>query len=79
MSAQVHVDDVIALYLLIFKSAIAGRPTSSPYSRYFIADARIYGMKSIATEVARILHQSGKMESPEAVSISFEDAGPLAL
>ena len=52
--------------------------TSNPYERYIIASAENnVPYKMIATRMAEELYKHGKLDSPEPVSVTSREAGPL--
>ena len=54
------------------------RLSSSPYERYIIASAENnVPYKMIATRLAEELYKHGKLDSPEPVSVTSHEAGPL--
>ncbi|THH01272.1 hypothetical protein EW145_g6947 [Phellinidium pouzarii] len=76
----IHIDDLIEAYLLVFKLALnAGTSLlpSSPYARYYNVSAFSVSWKDLTRALAIALHRKGLINSPEPVSVSYEDAGVL--
>jgi len=73
----IHINDLIDLYLRIFKLAVAGPPASNSYERYFIATSGRHEYREVASAIGKTLHKLGCIDSPEPKSIGFEEAGPI--
>jgi len=68
---QVRLDDLVALYGLLFIRALSGVDAkASPYSRYYIAASTPLAWKHITTVVGATLKKLGKLEDGEPQSVS---------
>ncbi|KAL5501921.1 hypothetical protein ACEPAH_9182 [Sanghuangporus vaninii] len=79
--ALVHIADIVDLVNRVYKLAVEalyGPPLPNPYERYYIASAASITWKELAQYFARELHKRGLVESDDAESVSFENAGQLA-
>ncbi|KAI5121374.1 hypothetical protein M0805_001187 [Coniferiporia weirii] len=78
---MVHVSDVVALFVLVFRKAVEANLSllaSSPYSRYYIASARTINHKTIMSNIAGVLHKKGLIESPELKKAAYSEIDQLA-
>ena len=67
----------------VFKLAVEatfGPPLPNPYERYYIVSTASTTWRDLAHRFARELHKrdGGIVDSPEASSVSFEQAGSIA-
>ena len=83
---QVHIDDLAALFLLIFSHALSSltstpNPLLSAYQRYFIGSVRSYDLNTISQLVSWALSRSdservvGKFESFDVKSYDADTLG----
>ena len=77
MLLKVHINDLVALFLIVFHKATSGPATGSPYERFFMGSTRLTTMKSIATVLATALYKRGRIDQPEAKSATIEEVGRL--
>jgi hypothetical protein len=81
-SLQVHISDVMNLYLLVINYALSfypSAPPTSPYERYYIANTRHETFNVIATHFATALHKLGKIPSAEVARVTLGDANPYEM
>ena len=64
--------------LLVFAKAIDSPPNTSPYSNYYVVAGPESTWKDMSSTFAEVLHAKGKIASPEARQVPFEEAGFLA-
>ena len=79
---EVHIDDLVGLYKLVFDHALSasGRKLpESPYSTYFMPTSGELAYKAIADAYAKALYAKGVVSNPEAVGVSLDQAGPMAM
>ncbi|KDQ11527.1 hypothetical protein BOTBODRAFT_177147 [Botryobasidium botryosum FD-172 SS1] len=74
----IHVNDLIDIYLRVFKLSLEGPPKTNAYQRYFIATARRHSWKDVMTSIGDALYDQGHIKTPGAQSVSFQEAGRLA-
>ena len=77
-----HVDDLVSLFEQVFQlalDALTEPPSTTPYERYFIASTIPVTWKDLAERFGRELHKEGVIDSPDASSVSYDEAGPFAL
>lgn len=82
VSAQVHISDLTALYVLILQKALADSSSfshSSPFARYYIASVENIPWKWSATIFGEVMHKHGLIDSKEPKSLKAEEAGFLGL
>ncbi|THH01273.1 hypothetical protein EW145_g6946 [Phellinidium pouzarii] len=78
INALININDLIEAYLLIFKFALDAGHTllpSNPYARYYNASAIPVAWKDLTRALAGAFHKKGLVNSPEPISVSYEDAG----
>jgi hypothetical protein len=74
---QVHICELVRLYLLVIDHALAEYPPrSSPYERFFIAVSGSPSRNAIAGAFGKGLHRHGKIPSANVVKGKY-DAHPI--
>ncbi|KAG8909003.1 hypothetical protein FRB99_000106 [Tulasnella sp. 403] len=74
---NVHIDDLVQLYLLVFAFAITGVNKSVAYGNFFFGSAGQHIWGNVAKELARLLHQKGLVKDDTVRSVSAEEAPGL--
>ncbi|TDL24605.1 NAD(P)-binding protein [Rickenella mellea] len=68
--SNVHIDDLMDLYLIVFKLATSGRdPATSPYAKFYFASAGEHAWGDVAKDIAPLLHKRGLVDNDKAVSV----------
>ena len=73
-----HIDDLVPLYVAAFQRLVDAngkKLATSPYERYVIASREDLESRRWLGAMAAELYKLGKVDSPEAVSISYSEAG----
>lgn len=74
-----HVEDVANAFVLVVEEALkpnGGIATWGPEGYYFV-EAGEFAWKDVASQLAKILHASGKISSSHVDQLSAEDASKL--
>lgn len=74
---QVHIDDLVDLLAIVLRKALAPETRSqrsSPYAKFMFAGSVRLSWREYADAVAAALHKHGAVPSPEAQSVTFEEA-----
>lgn len=80
IGSQVHVDDLVPLYVTAFQRLIDAdgkKLAGSPYERYVIATRQWLEIRTWLGIFAAELYKLGKVDSPEMISIPYAEASPM--
>ena len=72
---QVHLMDVVPFLLKLIERAASGPAEGSVYSRWYNLETQRVSWKALATELAKVMHAKGLVQSPEPRKVSMEEAG----
>ena len=77
----VHVDDVVSLMMLVYQKALDMWDTyqaDDVYRHFYLCVDEKVEAKKIAEAFGEVLHREGKIVSPVAKQVTFEEAGTVA-
>ena len=78
---SVHVDDVVELMMLVFQKALDTWDSYKPedvYKHFYVAVDEVHTTKPVAEAFGQLLYRRGKIASPAARKVPYEEAGKVA-
>ncbi|TDL24607.1 NAD(P)-binding protein [Rickenella mellea] len=77
---NVHIDDLMDLYLIVFKLATSGEdPETSPYAKFYFASAAEHTWGDVARDIAPLLYKRGLVKNQEAISVPASEDRELTM
>ncbi|KAG9021442.1 hypothetical protein FRB95_002126 [Tulasnella sp. JGI-2019a] len=76
---SVHIDDIVDLYFLVIKQALAPSPIKSAYERFYWGSSASFQWDALIKEIAVRLHKKGLLSTAEVKKVSLEDYPHLAI
>lgn len=73
MILQVHIDDLVDLYLLVFKLASSGSDKNTAYGKFYFGSADEHVWGDVARDIAPLLYEKGLVNNADAQSVSKKD------
>ncbi|KAG8992744.1 hypothetical protein FRB94_011370 [Tulasnella sp. JGI-2019a] len=76
---SVHIDDLVDLYHLVLKQALAPTPIKSAYERFYWGSSASFQWDTLTKEIAIRLHKKGLLPTAEVKEVPVEDYPNLAV
>jgi hypothetical protein len=68
----VHIKDLAAAYVIIFKHALSGAGTDSGYGKYYIVSGPEISWKEVVEAYGTALKQKGILQSAEPILVTYQ-------
>lgn len=77
---QVHIIDLVDLYVRLFQHTLTTSPSSEPaYEKFYWGSAGTYTWGPVARKIATLLHKRGAVDTVQVKSVTVQEEPKLAL
>lgn len=72
VSSQVHINDLVELYLLVLSLALSGTDKSSSYAKFYFGSVHEHVWGDVIRQIGQILYDKRVIPTPQAKSVTLQ-------